>query len=344
MTAAPIRVLVVDDSVVVRRVLARALDEDPDFEHAGAAPDGASALAKVDRDRPDVIVLDLEMPVMDGFETLRRLRDRNIPTIVFSHLTAAGASATLDALALGAVDFVLKPTSAQGIGLGEDYVKAEVLPLLRAVARPRAAAARTVRPASPRPSRRTRRIEAVVIAVSTGGPNALATLVAGLPATLPVPVLVVQHMPATFTTQLADRLHRLGTVPVHEALDGQPVRAGHVYLAPGGRHMTVARTPGGVHIALNDDPPENSCRPAGDVLFRSAAAVYGEALLALVMTGMGRDGLRGAEAIVAAGGAVLAQDSASSVVDGMPGAVAGIAAATIPLDELAGELVRWVAR
>jgi len=349
LTPPPIRVLVVDDSVVVRRVLARALEAAPDFEHVGGAADGASALAKIDRARPDLIVLDLEMPVMDGFETLRHLRARGIPTIVFSHLTAAGAAATLEALALGAVDFVLKPTTAAGIGLGEAYVEEEVLPRLRAVAGVREPAmtepAPAARPVVTRSSSRSARVDAVVIAVSTGGPNALAELIEGLPPTLRVPVLIVQHMPAVFTAQLAERLDRIGPLPVREASDGEAVLGGHVYLAPGGRHLAVARAPdGGVRVALDDGPPENSCRPAGDVLFRSAADVYGAGVLALVMTGMGRDGLRGAEAIVAAGGTVLAQDSATSVVDGMPSAVAGIAAAAVPLPELAAEVARRVDR
>lgn len=331
--------LVVDDSVVVRRVVARTLDADPDFEHVGSAADGRSALAKLDRLRPDVIVLDLEMPVMDGFEMLRHLQARGIPVVVFSYLSVAGAAATLDALALGATDFVLKPTSALGIGLGEEYIATELLPLLRAVAAPKTTATRS-RPRAP--ATRARSIRAVVIVVSTGGPNALAQLVGDLPPEFPVPILIVQHMPSVFTTQLAERLNRIGTHPVHEAVDGDLVEAGHIYLAPGGHHMVVSRSGRDVRVRLNDGPPENSCRPAGDVLFRSAADVYGSGLLALVMTGMGRDGLRGAEAVSAAGGVVLAQDGATSVVDGMPRAVEGIAVASIPLPDLGAELARWV--
>ncbi len=339
MTGAPIRVLVVDDSVVVRRVVARVLDADPDFEHVGSAADGRSALAKLDRLRPDAIVLDLEMPVMDGFDMLRHLQSSMVPVVVFSYLSTAGAAATLDALALGATDFVLKPTSALGIGLGEEYVARELLPRLRAVAATKATDPR------PRPRAvavRARPIRAVVIVVSTGGPNALAQLVGDLPQTFPAPILIVQHMPSLFTAQLADRLDRIGTHTVHEAVDGDLVEQGRIYLAPGGRHMAVERSGREVRVRLNDGPPENSCRPAGDVLFRSAAEVYGSGLLALVMTGMGRDGLRGAEAVSAAGGVVLAQDGATSVVDGMPRAVGGIAVASIPLHDLGAELARWV--
>lgn len=336
---APIRVLVVDDSVVVRRVVARALDADPDFELAGSAADGRAALAKLDRLRPDVIVLDLEMPVMDGFETLRHLGARGIPVVVFSYLSAAGATATFDALALGATDFVLKPTSAQGLGLAEDVIATELLPRLRAVAAPKT----TAQPPRPRaPATRAAAVRAVVIVVSTGGPNALAQLVTDLPPKFPVPILIVQHMPSVFTAQLAERLDRIGPHPVHEGVDGQVVQAGHIYVAPGGHHMAVVRSGGDVCISLNDGPPENSCRPAGDVLFRSAADVYGSGLLALVMTGMGCDGLRGAEAVKAAGGVVLAQDGATSVVNGMPKAVEAVAVASIPLPDLGAELARRV--
>lgn len=340
----PVRVLVVDDAVVVRRVVGRALEAAAGMELAGSARDGADALAKIESCRPDVIVLDLEMPVMDGFEVLRQLRDRgsDTPVVVFSHLSGPGAAATLDAVALGAVHFVLKPTTAEGLDLGEDYVVRELLPLLRAIADQRSAPPTPRAAASPSPTA-PGGAEAVAIAISTGGPTALAELIAGLGADFPAPILVVQHMPPTFTKQLADRLHRIGTLPVHEATDGQAVRPGNVYIAPGGRHMTVGRTAGGVRISLNDDPPENSCRPAGDVLFRSAAATYGSKLLAVVMTGMGRDGQRGSETVRAAGGTVISQDVASSVVAGMPGAVAAISAASVPLSEMAAELVRRTA-
>jgi two-component system chemotaxis response regulator CheB len=340
----PIRVLVVDDAVVVRRVVGRALEAATGMELAGSARDGADALAKVESCRPDVIVLDLEMPVMDGFEVLRQLRDRgsDTPVVVFSHLSGPGAAAALDAVALGAVHFVHKPTTAEGFDLGEDYIARELLPLLRAIADERSAPPTPRAAAAPSPTA-PGGAEAVAIAISTGGPTALAELIAGLEADFPAPILVVQHMPREFTKALADRLHRIGTLPVHEAIDGQAVRPGNVYIAPGGRHMTVGRTAGGVRVSLNDDPPENSCRPAGDVLFRSAAEAYGSKLLAVVMTGMGRDGQRGSETVRAAGGTVISQDLASSVVGGMPGAVAAISAASVPLSEMAAELVRRTA-
>lgn len=345
-----IRVLVVDDSVVARRVVARALDADAGLELAGVAANGRIALEKLTRVRPDVVVLDLEMPEMDGFETLRAIRSTHpgIPVIVFSHLTARGAAATLDAMALGAAAFAAKP-SADAATLDGDLVRDDLVPLIKALAAPVCEAAPVERAApggEASGAAGVRRASALVVAVSTGGPNALAAIVGGLPGDLAVPVLVVQHMPAVFTGQLAERLDRLGPLSVAEAADGDPVTPGRIYVAPGGRHMGVVRTGATVSIAIHDGPPENSCRPAADVLFRSAVQTYGAHLLGLVLTGMGRDGLQGAAAIRAGGGAVIAQDQATSVVGSMPGAVAdaGLADAVVPLDRIAAELVRRTGR
>jgi two-component system chemotaxis response regulator CheB len=335
----PTRVLVVDDSVVVRRLVALAVEAEPDLEVAGVAADGRAALEKVARLAPDVVVLDLEMPEMDGLRTLGELRrlHPDLPVIVFSHLTAAGAAATFDALAAGATDFALKP-SASGSGMAVDHVRTELLPLVRALG-PRPAPNRPVR-ASGRSA--PARVEAVVVAVSTGGPNALAGLCRDLPADLPVPVLVVQHMPPVFTGILAERLTRASAVPAVEAQAGERVVPGRVYVAPGGRHLAVEAHDGDVVVVLGDGPPENSCRPAGDVLFRAAAEVWGPGVLAVVMTGMGADGLRGAEAVHRAGGSVIVQSPATAVVASMPSAVidAGIADAVVHLDDLAAVLVR----
>jgi two-component system chemotaxis response regulator CheB len=343
---APTRVMVVDDSVVVRRVVARALDAEPSMELAGIAANGRIAIDKLAHLRPDVVVLDLDMPEMNGYETLAAIRSSHpdLPVIVFSHLTAKGAAATLEALALGATGFALKPR-ADGIGLAEEQIRTELLPLVAAVAaRPSATAS------APRLHTRVQRgqargrVDAVVVGVSTGGPNALAEIVPGLPVDLPVPVLIVQHMPPVFTKTLAERLDRLSALGVTEAAMGEPVVAGRVYIAPGGRHMAVAREAGRITIVLHDGPPENSCRPAADVLFRSAADVYGRGVLGVVLTGMGRDGLRGSEAVCASGGNVLAQTEASSVVGSMPAAVAhaGLADAIVPLEGVAAEIVRRV--
>jgi two-component system chemotaxis response regulator CheB len=343
---APIRVLVVDDSVVVRRIIARALEGQPGLELAGVAPNGRVALAKVVLLRPDVVVLDLEMPEMNGFETLAEIRRSSpgLPVIVFSRLSEGAAAATLDALERGATDFLPKPTSASG-ALGEEYVRFELLPRIRALV-PRSAPGLNRRrpPPAPRP-RALARVGAVVVGVSTGGPDALATIVGKLQSPLPVPVLIVQHMPPVFTRLLAERLDRLGPATVVEASPGEAVVPGLVYLAPGGHHLLLTRVARDqVLVRLDDGPPENSCRPAADALFRSAADVYGPGTLAVVLTGMGRDGLRGAELVRSAGGSVIAQDVGSCVVGSMPGAVAGagLADAVVPLDEMASVLVQRV--
>lgn len=350
VASSPVRVLVIDDSVVARRVVAHAIDAEPGLVLAGTASNGKAAIDKLDLLHPDVLVLDLDMPVMDGFETLAAVRRSHphLPVIVFSHLTRAGAAATLDALALGATGFALKPR-ADGIGMAEELVRADLLPLIAAVAKPPAndvvAAVDRPIPAGHPKHLEPAGVTAVVIGVSTGGPNALAELVPALPATLTVPVFIVQHMPAVFTQMLAERLNRVAQVEVVEAADAEPVVAGRVYVAPGGRHMAVRGPASAAEIELRDDAPENSCRPSADVLFRSAARVYGRGVAAVVLTGMGSDGLRGCEAVRAAGGSVMVQDAASSVVSSMPVAVAdaGLANAVLPLDEVGPTLVRWIA-
>lgn len=343
-----IGVLVVDDSVVVQQLVVRALADRNDVKVVGVAGNGIVAMAKILGLAPDVVILDLEMPEMDGLETLAEIRrvDRGLPVIVFSHLTARGASATLEALARGATAFVLKPT-ADGIGLAQEYIRTELLPLIRALARPgpslgrRAPVAEGIAAAGPRTV--VAPVSAIVVAVSTGGPSALATVIGRLPADLRVPVLIVQHMPAMFTKTLADRLDQQSALSVVEAADGDPVLAAHVYVAPGGHHMGVARSAGGVIVVVHDGPPENSCRPAADVLFRSAVEVWGAGVLAVVLTGMGHDGFLGARAVRAAGGAVIAQSAATAVVASMPASVAdaGLASAVVPLDGIAATLARW---
>jgi two-component system chemotaxis response regulator CheB len=344
----PLRVLVVDDSVVVRQLVARVLDADPLTELVGVAANGRIALDKIARLHPDIVVLDLEMPEMDGFETLAEIRRTNatLPVIIFSHLTSAGAAATLEALARGATAFALKPR-ADGIGVAEAQVRDELVPLLHDVRTPVPAPGPTVALAERlRAVPRHGPVNAVVVAVSTGGPNALALLVPALPADLGVPILIVQHMPPMFTKLLAERLDRLAELSVVEATDGALVRPGRVYIAPGGRHLSLTGTHafGNVRVAITDEPPENSCRPAADVLFRAAAAAYGAGTLAVVLTGMGHDGLRGAEVVHDVGGAIIAQSSATSVVASMPDAVAnaGLTDAVVGLDDMASELVRWV--
>lgn len=363
----PVRVLLVDDSAVIRRLLRDTLSEDPDIEVVATAPNGKIALDKLPLVQPDVVVLDIEMPVMNGLETLPRIRDYSatLPVIMFSTLTTHGGQATLDALALGATDYVAKPSNSGGVAEGIERVRTELVPKVKALGgrhtrpvarvplppapssslRPRGLPEPPVR-APARPPRTARQpIAAVVIGVSTGGPKALTEVVPRLPSDFPVPVLIVQHMPPLFTKALADRLDSQSALRVTEAADGMAVRAGEVLVAPGDRHMIAARDGASVVVRLTDDPPEHSCRPAVDPLFRSAATVWGGAVLAVVMTGMGHDGCIGAGVIAEHGGVVLAQDEASSVVWGMPGFVvkAGLADAVVPLGDLAREITNRVA-
>lgn len=340
----PIRVLVVDDSVVVRMLVAEALRADPELELAGVANNGKVALDKISELHPDVVVLDVEMPVMDGLETLQtlRTRDRRLPVVMFSTLTSRGTSTTIDALTYGASDYVTKPSTGNRAESVE-VLKQELLPKLKALAarRPHAPRARVL---APPPTRATAPVEAVVIGISTGGPNALAEMLPALPGDLRVPVLVVQHMPPMFTSMLAQRLDKACPLQVREAVGGEVPGPGQVWVAEGGRHLVVRRAEDGLVLATNEDSPVNSCRPAVDVLFASAAEVFGTGLLAVVMTGMGQDGLRGSEAVLAAGGRVIAQDEETSVVWGMPRFVTehGIAEAVLPLDLIAGEITRRV--
>jgi two-component system chemotaxis response regulator CheB len=349
-----IRVLIVDDAVVVRQILTGLLASDPEIEVAGTAANGRIAMAKIPQLNPDVITLDVEMPEMDGLQTLREIRkiSRRLPVIMFSTLTERGASATIDALSAGASDYVTKPANVGSVGTAIARIKAELIPKIKALvaqaqAAPRPAAAKpvTVTPVAPRlPASATTRIEALAIGVSTGGPNALSSMLPQLPGDLAVPVFIVQHMPPMFTRFLAERLAAQCQLKVCEASAGQRVVAGTIYIAPGDFHMTVVRHADGLVIATNQEMPENSCRPAVDVLFRSVAKAFGPKVLSVILTGMGSDGLRGCQAIHDAGGRVLAQDEATSVVWGMPGFIAnaGLAEKVLPLDSIAPEIVRII--
>jgi two-component system, chemotaxis family, protein-glutamate methylesterase/glutaminase len=370
----PISVLVVDDSVVVRRLVTDVLNEDPDIQVVGTAPNGRIALAKIPQLNPDIISLDVEMPIMDGLETLAELRKSypSVPVIMFSTLTERGASATLEALELGAQDYVTKPANVGSVQASMASVREQLVPKIKALhrgtPRGRAALGQTLprQTAIPRPgqgggpavphsappvpvlraAQRRAPVGIVLVGVSTGGPDALATVLPALPATFAVPIVVVQHMPPTFTRLLAQRLDGRCALEVREAQDGDAVRAGRVLLAAGDFHLRLQRNGTGVVARLDQGTPENFCRPSVDVLFRSAAQVFGAACLAVVLTGMGSDGARGAADVVAAGGDVLAQDQATSVVWGMPGAVAqaGLASQLLPLPDVAATLTRHVDR
>lgn len=363
-----IRILVVDDSVVVRRMLSEMLAADPAVESISTASNGKIALARIPQINPDAIILDVEMPEMDGLQTLTHIRRiyKFLPVIMFSTVTARGATATLDALVLGANDYVTKPSTKSGTVGQLSLVYKDLVDKIKAhchyvpgsidsasgadsnriVSNP----SRTIVPPlnlseTPFPLAKPDGIgpvDAIAIGVSTGGPNALAALLPTFPANLAVPVFIVQHMPRLFTKLLAERLSGKTQIPVHEACLGDAVSAGKIYLAPGDYHMTVKRVGFKTIIETIQGPPENSCRPAVDPLFRSVADTYGPRALGVILTGMGQDGLRGCEAIRARGGQILAQDEASSVVWGMPGFVAraGLAEKVISLTELGPEIVR----
>lgn len=364
---ARIRVLVVDDSVVVRRLVTDALSSDPAIDVVGVAANGQIALTKIEQLAPDVVTMDIEMPVMDGIETVRALRrsGHKMPIIMFSTLTERGAVATLDALAAGATDYVTKPANVGSVQQSLAQVAGELIPRLKAFVprpagtpldktSPERASVAAARPLPERPPARTvvlrqrpasARPRVVVIGSSTGGPEALSTVIGGLPTALPVPVVVVQHMPPVFTRQLAARLDRLGPSTVREATGGEELQRGHVYIAPGDFHLELVRSPAGARTRLQQGPPVNFCRPAVDVLFRSTVEVFGADVLAVVLTGMGSDGRAGCEAVTSAGGTVLAQDEPTSVVWGMPGAVAtaGLAHSVLPIGEVASAITRAVA-
>jgi two-component system chemotaxis response regulator CheB len=355
-----LRILVVDDSVVVRKMLTQMLLQHPAIEAVGTASNGKIALARIAQVSPDAVILDVEMPELNGLETVAAIRriHRTLPVIMFSTVTARGAAATLDALALGANDYVNKPSSRSGTVGQIGLVYKELIDKLLAhchvdksaleachtniegigmpgLTSPVPMPIVTATPSALGP------VAAIAIGVSTGGPNALAALLPTFPRDLAVPVFIVQHMPRLFTRLLAERLASKTLIQVVEAQGGEVVTPGKVWVAPGDFHMTVRRAGLGVVIRISHDQAENSCRPSVDTLFRSVSETYGSRALAVVMTGMGKDGLRGCEAIRAGGGQVLVQDEESSVVWGMPGFVAraGLAEKVVPLSGLGEEIV-----
>ncbi|MGA3263957.1 MAG: chemotaxis response regulator protein-glutamate methylesterase [Terracidiphilus sp.] len=354
------RIMIVDDSAVMRSLLRSVVCADAGLEVAGTAVDGASALASIENLRPDLILLDVEMPVMDGLVTLRELRARGyrIPVIMCSSLTQRGARVTIEALAGGASDYVAKPTAQASREAATLALAQDLIPKIHALtgqfqcqpqAQPPPAVPRVPLALPPAPTRKAQPISSVpavlAIGVSTGGPAALDVLLPSLPGNFPLPVAIVQHMPEQFTKLFAERLNSRCRLLVREAAEGDPLRAGTIYIARGNWHLEVlaasrAGSPPTLH--LNQGPLENHCRPAVDALFRSLAGVYGAGVLAVVLTGMGSDGLMGCRMIRDCGGSVLAQDQATSTVWGMPGAVvnAGLALHVLPLYELTPEILR----
>jgi two-component system chemotaxis response regulator CheB len=374
--ARKVRVVVVEDSAIMRKIIVTALERHPDIDVVHVAVNGLQAVEAVAKYRPDVVTSDVEMPEMDGVAALKEIRklDAKLPVIMFSTLTQDGAPMAASVLTAGATDFVGKPASSAGsVGVFK-VLEEQLIPKVVGFGRRHQARAalgdKASRPASaPGTAAQTglpvtaekrptfaaadnRRADAgkqvirhparaVCIAVSTGGPMALMEVFGQFKTPLPVPVFIVQHMPSSFTTSLAARLTTSGVMKVIEPHEGEVAEAGVAYMAPGGLHMVLSKKGTKTHIHLTEDPPENSCRPAADVLFRSAADVYGKDLLAVVLTGMGYDGMKGCEVIRARGGQVVAQDEATSVVWGMPGAVVqnNLADEVLPIGRVADEIV-----
>jgi two-component system chemotaxis response regulator CheB len=347
------RVLLVDDAVVVRKALSVAIEKDPDLEVAGTAVNGRVALAKFPLVKPDLVLLDIEMPEMDGLETVRELRkiDRRVPIIMFSTLSEHGAAVTLEALSLGATDYVTKPSNADMASTLE-AISRELIPKIRALchlsdahaifAPPQKVLSRPLPvPGLHRP-RLLAPVQIVAIGVSTGGPDALTHVLPALPSDFPVPVVIAQHMPPIFTSLLAARLSAKSSLPVKECVSGQALVAGQVVIAPGDFHMVVSQENGAAVLRTHQGPRENFCRPSVDVLFHSIARLYGARVLAVILTGMGQDGLKGCEALHGLGARIYVQDEASSVVWGMPGFVAraGLADKVLPLDHIGAEIIR----
>ena len=346
------RVLLVDDAVVVRKALSLAIAQDPDLEVAGTAVNGRVALAKFPALKPDIVLLDIEMPEMDGLETVRELRkiDTRVPIIMFSTLTERGASATLEALSLGATDYVTKPSNVD-LAATLAAISRELVPKIRALCRLSEVringamakpAQQTPLICAPQRARLLSPVQVVAIGVSTGGPDALARVLPFFAANFPVPIVIAQHMPPIFTSLLAARLSAKSELPVRECVSGQTLTPGCAVIAPGDFHMVASQQDGGVVLKTHQGPKENFCRPSVDVLFHSIARVYGARALAVVLTGMGQDGLKGCETLRSLGARIYVQDEASSVVWGMPGFVArgGLADKILPLDQIGAEIVR----
>jgi two-component system chemotaxis response regulator CheB len=345
-----IRVLIVDDSVVVRQIISDALKGDPGLEVVGTAQNGRVALEKIPQLKPDVITLDLEMPEMDGLATLTELRKHypQLPVVVFSTLTERGAAATLEALSRGANDYVCKPSGQKNVSTTVQKIRAELIPKIFALAK-RAKPGLAVRPASAVAPKLVAAplapIQLILIAVSTGGPGALAEVIPKLPGAQRQPILIVQHMPPVFTEVLAQRLAATSSLKVRQAKHQEALVPGTVLIAPGDYHMRVAGSPRDAWVTLDQQPAENGCRPAADPLFVSAAQIFGSSVLAVVMTGLGRDGTKGATQLRKLGGTIWAQDEASSAVWGMPGSVveAGLVSRILPLQGIASALAALAA-
>ncbi len=356
----PFRVMIVDDSAVIRGLLKRALESDPAVVVVASVSNGQQALTTVVRHDIEIIVLDIEMPVMDGMTALPLLLEAKpgVQVVMASTLTRMNAEISLRAMANGAADYVTKPSSTSEIHSADTF-KRELVDKIKALAEAGRNGRRRIVPRAPQksiagtPPRKigvayapphlklrpgpTHMPDVIAIGSSTGGPQALFEMLAHIGTDIKQPILITQHMPATFTALLAEHITRSSKIPASEAKDGDAILPGHIYVAPGEHHMVVERGKTGNLIRLNTDPPENFCRPAVDPMLRSMAKIYGPRLLVVILTGMGADGQKGAAVAVEAGASVVAQDEATSVVWGMPGAVAtaGLCSAILPLPEIA---------
>jgi two-component system chemotaxis response regulator CheB len=330
-------------------VISDILSKEEDFEVVGTAPNGNIALAKIERLDPDLVTLDIEMPELDGIATLTAIRSSHprVRVIMVSNHTKRGASITVEALFLGASDYVTKAARSSTRDGARQHLREQLVPKIRALSIPAAPDRKSVQEKIRRPSSQSMvlsPVEVVVIGASTGGPNALTTVLEALPSDFPAPVLIVQHLPANFTTFFAQRLDAACALAVREANNRDGVTPGTVFIAPGDMHLETRSRAGSTELVTTEGPLVNSCRPAADILFRSAATTFGAGTLAVVLTGMGRDGLDGCREIRAAGGRVIVQDKATSVVWGMPGQVAeaGLTEVVLPIDDIGPEIVRCV--
>jgi two-component system, chemotaxis family, protein-glutamate methylesterase/glutaminase len=371
-----IRVMIVDDSAVIRGLITRLLEEDSEISVVASVSNGQMALTSLERTKVDVVLLDIEMPIMDGMTALPKLLeiDPGLRIVMQSTLTLKGADISMRAMEMGAADYIPKPSSTRDISGGPDF-KTELIGKVKALGAARRrlasrrgkplpttgapiAAAHLASPAlAPKPAAhhaplqlRTHNPEPpdiIAIGSSTGGPQALFTLLGAMRAgTVRQPILITQHMPATFTTILGEHISRVSGWNAKEAIDGEPLEGGRIYIAPGDFHMIVEAKGAGKVLRINKNPPENFCRPSVDPMLRSIAPLYGRRALVCILTGMGSDGMRGGTEVVNAGGTVIAQDEASSVVWGMPGAAAnaGICSAVLPLTELAPWMIKLAMR
>lgn len=349
----PVKVLVVDDSAVFRTTLSKVLESSPLVAQADTAPDGRLALQKIQAKNPDLVILDVEMPGMDGIETLREIKKRwpDRKVLMFSAHTQKGAAATIDALALGALDFVAKP-SGGSLEDNRRTIEQELLPRISAILGGGSPAGRETAPESRRREKPAVRLfnrdhpPLVAVGVSTGGPTALSELLPLFPASFPSSIVITQHMPPVFTKQLATRLDQKCALAVHEAEDGMEIKPGHVYIAPGDFHMEVRKVPGSriARLHLHQGPPECSCRPSVDVMFRSIADSYGANVIAVILTGMGQDGFLGSRILKGCEAHVIAQNEASCVVYGMPSFIVneGLADDVLPLEGIGRRILELV--